>query len=331
MNYILLILAAALAFGAYRLWRLSEQAKEAGKKAEAACPPLGRFLEVEGPTGPIRMHFVDQGPKAEDSAVASARPPILMIHGLSGSLRHFSATVLDDLARDHRVIAIDRPGMGYSDQPPGGPFGPEAQAETLDVLLEELAAAPPLVVGHSLGGAVALALALRRPVAGLLLLAPATHPFKNKPPTPDKTVDSAFMRKALAYTVGPTMIEKLRPQSLATAFGPQSPPPEFSIAGGGVLMMRPSQIETTMADGSLSRPALERQSAKYAAIEAPITILFGDEDRVLDAEDHAPPLQAKAPQTKLELLKGVGHMIPFSDPERVVSAAREMTGAPAPD
>ena len=328
MMIFLLILFALLAFAVYRLWRLRETARAAGKAAEAACPPIGRFLEIDGPTGAIRLHYVDKGPTEPQPKDAPARPPIFMVHGLSGSLRHFSATILDDLARDHRVIAVDRPGMGYSDPPPGGPFGLQAQAETLDVLLTKLSAAPPLVIGHSLGGSVGLALALLRPVAGLLLLAPATHPFKNKPPTPDKTVDSAFMRRAIAYTIGPAMIEKLRPQSLGAAFGPQTPPPEFGIAGGGVLMLRPSQIETTMADGSMLRPALERQSAQYAAIEAPITVLFGDQDGVLNAEDHAPPLQAKAPQTKLTILEGVGHMIPFAEPDLTAAAAREMTGAP---
>lgn len=328
MMIFLLILFALIAFVIYRVWRLRQAARAAGKAAEAACPPLGRFLAIDGPTGPMRLHYVDKGPTEPQTEDAPARPPILMIHGLSGSLRHFSATILDDLARDHRVIAVDRPGMGYSDQPPGGPFGPQAQAETLDRLLNKLSAAPPLVIGHSLGGSVGLALALLRPVAGLLLLAPATHPFKNKPPTPDKTIDSAFMRRAIAHTIGPATIEKLRPQSLGVAFGPQTPPPEFSIAGGGILMMRPSQIETTMADGSLLRPALESQSAQYAAIEAPITVLFGDQDGVLNPEDHGPPLQAKAPQTQLQMLPGVGHMIPFAEPDLTAAAAREMTGAP---
>ena len=76
-------------------------------------------------------------------------------------------------------------------------------------------------------------------------------------------------------------------------------------------------------------PALETQSAKYAAIQAPIMILFGDQDGVLNVEDHAPPLQAKAPQTQLRVLEGVGHMIPFVEPDLVVAAAREMTGAPS--
>lgn len=319
----LLILLVLLVLAALRVVQLRAKALAAGKAAEAACPPLGRFLEVESPTGPCRMHFLEKAPEE----APEGRPPILMIHGLSGTLRHFSATILDDLARDHRVIAVDRPGMGYSDQPPGGPFGVAQQAEAIDNLLKAIDCPPPLVMGHSLGGSVALALALRRPVAGLLLLAPATHSFRNKPPTPDQTIDSPFLRRAIAYTIGHLVIARNRDRTLAVAFGPQESPPEFIIAAGGVLMMRPSQIETTLADGALLRPALEAQSARYAAIEAPITVLFGDQDGLLNAEEHGPPLKSKAPQTRLRILKGVGHMIPFVEPDLTVAAAREMTGA----
>lgn len=328
----LIVLLVLVLGGALLLRRAMRGAAAAGKAAEAACPPIGRFVEVSGPTGPLRLHYLEKRPDSDPESAdraddADTRPPVVMIHGLAGSLRHFSATVMDELARDHRVIAVDRPGMGYSDQPPGGPFGVEAQAETLDAFLQTLEIRPPLIVGHSLGGSVALALALRRPVAGLMLLAPATHPFKAKPPTPDRTVDSPFMRRAIAYTIGPDMIAQNRAQSLAVAFGPQQAPAEFAVAGGGVLMMRPRQIETTLADAALLNGALEAQSARYAAIEAPITVLFGDQDGILQPQEHAPPLQAKAPQVKTRIFEGVGHMLPFVRPDETIDAIREMTGA----
>lgn len=316
MLLIALVLAGALA--------LTRSARRAGEQAEAACPPIGRFKEVSTGRGLVRLHYLDKGPTDATAAAGASAPPILMIHGLSGSLRHFSATILDDLARERRVLAVDRPGMGYSDRLPGGPADLDAQADAMAGLLDAVDAEPPLVIGHSLGGAVALALALRRPVAGLLLLAPATHPFKARPPTPDATIDSPFIRRLIARTVGPMTVEKARPQNLSIAFGPQQPPAEFSLAAGGALMMRPSQIETTLEDVSMLQASLAAMAPRYGEITAPLLVLFGDRDGVLEAGDHTAPLAAKAPQTETRILNGLGHMLPFSAADEVVDAARRM-------
>ncbi|MEM9724457.1 MAG: alpha/beta fold hydrolase [Pseudomonadota bacterium] len=317
------LLLLIVGFLAGALW-LARSARLAGEAAEAACPPIGRFTEVSTARGPMRLHYLEKGPTEAAAEAVASGPPILMIHGLSGSLRHFSATVLDDLARERRVLAVDRPGMGYSDRLPGGPADLDAQADAIAGLLDALAVDPPLVIGHSLGGSVALALALRRPVAGLLLLAPATHPFKAKPPTPDATIDSPAIRRLIARTVGPMTVEKARPQNLSIAFGPQQPPAEFSLAAGGALMMRPSQIETTLEDVSMLQASLAAMAPRYGEVTAPIVILFGDRDGVLEAGDHTAPLAAKAPQAEIRILNGLGHMLPFAAADEVVDAARRM-------
>ena len=70
------------------------------KRVELGMPPEGRFLQVQG----TRVHYLEQG----------TGPCILMIHGLSGVAQNFGYQVMGELARDHRVIAVDRPGSGYS-------------------------------------------------------------------------------------------------------------------------------------------------------------------------------------------------------------------------
>ena len=127
--------AGALGAGLYT----SRKARE----AEAAVPMDGRMVEAGG----HRFHVAEQGQGR----------PLLLIHGLAGQMRNFSYALLDRLATDYRVILIDRPGSGYS--APGETANIRAQAAQIARFIAALELEKPLVVGHSLGGAVALALA----------------------------------------------------------------------------------------------------------------------------------------------------------------------------
>src|ERR1700678_4099724 len=139
------------------------------RRVEAALPPAGGFIDVAG----ARLHVVERG----------EGPSILMLHGLAGQLGDFTYALVELLAAQYRVVAVDRPGSGYSVRIPGASAALGAQADVLAALIDTLQLGRPLVVGHSLGGAVALALAQRHPeqVAGLALLAPLTHLVQEPP------------------------------------------------------------------------------------------------------------------------------------------------------
>lgn len=68
------------------------------RRIEAAMPPTGRFVAVPG----ARLHVVEQG----------QGPAVLLVHGLAGQLGHFGYGMVEPLARDFRVIAVDRPAQG---------------------------------------------------------------------------------------------------------------------------------------------------------------------------------------------------------------------------
>ena len=108
-------------------------------------------------------------------------PPILVLHGLGGTSLNWAA-VAPSLVATRRVLVPDLPGHGRSTAP-GSLVSLEPFADALAALVEHEKAAPLPVVGHSLGGLVAVRLAVRRPeaVAGLVLCAPAgissTRPF----------------------------------------------------------------------------------------------------------------------------------------------------------
>jgi pimeloyl-ACP methyl ester carboxylesterase len=127
----------------------------------------------------IRLHIAEQG---------TGDPPLVLTHGWADDSSVWDG-VVDDLARDRRVVTWDLRGHGRSEVAPPGAYAREhALADLARVV--EAAGAPCVLGGHSLGGYLALAHALRRPadVAALVLVAagpgvrdPKTTSQQNKP------------------------------------------------------------------------------------------------------------------------------------------------------
>src|ERR687885_1619742 len=109
--------------------------------------------------GGVRLFYVLAGP-------AGAVPPLVFLHGLGGSGSTWQ-TVLADLAVRHRVCALDLPGHGASDKPAPATadYSVAGLARAVAQALDLLGLAPAVLVGHSLGGAVAMQVALDRPAA----------------------------------------------------------------------------------------------------------------------------------------------------------------------
>src|SRR6202047_2613415 len=128
-------------------------AANTARKVKAAVPPCGQFIEIDGQ----RLHYVDTG---------GTGPAIVMIHGLGGTLWNFTYAPVDKLSGEFRVIAVDRPGSGYSTRPDDAPAKLSAQADTLAKFMRALGLKQPLLVGHSLGGALSLALPREHPECG---------------------------------------------------------------------------------------------------------------------------------------------------------------------
>lgn len=276
------------------------------RKVEALLPPKGRMVDVPG----ARLHVREFG----------EGPAILMIHGLGGQLAHFSYAVAPQLAGRFRVVAVDRPGSGWSTGSNGaGGADLASQAAALAGLIDRLALGRPLVVGHSLGGAVALALALGHPdkVAGLALLAPLTHmPEGDRVPDVFKglMIRRPLLRKLVAWTLAtPRSISKSK-ETLDQVFGPDPVPKDFGMRGAGLLSLRPAAYLAASADLQALPDALPAQQARYGALRLPLGILFGRGDRILDWRFHGQALAARVDGARLELIDG-GHMLPVTHPD----------------
>src|SRR5262249_46086107 len=138
-----------------------------------AYPPRGRFVKVHR----MRQHVVELGTAPADA------PPIVLIHGAGCNLEDMRLDLGEQLAAHHRVILIDRPGMGWSRRKGRDGSAPQFQAAILRELLDQLGIARAIIVGHSWGGALAASFALDYPdrTAALILL--ASPLYQNAHPT----------------------------------------------------------------------------------------------------------------------------------------------------
>ncbi|GGC53645.1 alpha/beta fold hydrolase [Chelatococcus reniformis] len=282
---------------------------------ERVAPPLGRFLDIDGQ----RIHYLDVG----------SGPPILMIHGLGGQMGNFTYALAGRLADDFRLIIVDRPGSGYSTRPRDARCNVRAQAATMAGVAAALGLERPLVVGHSLGGAIALALAIDHPqtVGGLALIAPFTQPQDEAPPMfRALDVRSPLLRTLIAWTAAVPM-GVLRAEQIADAvFAPERPPDDFARKGGGVLSLRPKSYWNSSADMVVAGDDLPTMLERYGSLAGPVGMLYGTGDNLLDHCVHALKAKEQIPGLALELVPG-GHMLPVTQPDAAARMIRSVAAA----
>ena len=282
------------------------------RRIELGLPPEGRFITIMG----NRIHYVEQG---------SGPRTVLLVHGLTGVLQNFTYAMLGELARDCRVIAIDRPGSGYSKRPLRSSASLAVQADVIAGLIDALQLDRPVVVGHSLGGAVALATALRHPdkISALALIAPLSRMPAGGPPGifASLTIRWHWLRWLFAWTLVLPLAARQRERIMRTAFGPEAVPAHFALRGGGAQAMRPSNHIAASRDLVALEPVLPRLQEGYEDLQLPVHILYGWGDRILDPQEQGRVLADQLPKGELELVEG-GHMLPLTQPQRCVEFVR---------
>lgn len=277
------------------------------RRVQRLIPRDGEFFEVDG----SRLHYVDRG----------EGPPIVMIHGLGGQLRNFNY-LLDELTERHRVILVDRPGSGYSNCPRGaGLEGIARQASLVCKLIEHLKIERPLLVGHSLGGAIALAVGLNHPeqISGLALLAPVTQMLTDLPAAfRGLAVEPAPLRVALAWTlVAP--LSRWGPRAVVEElFSPDPVPSDFEVRAGSGLARRPNNFQASAWEMRALPNELPQMVERYASLSVPVRILFGEGDTILDPRVHGEALLKAAPDARLKIIPG-GHMLPVAWPSETAA------------
>ena len=210
-------------------------------KIKRSIPKFGKITRLED----AEIHWYDSGQGR----------PIIMLHGLGGNLRNFTYALTERLDDDFRVIAIDRAGSGWSRRSKPVIATLQEQARILSEFIEQERIEKPLIVGHSLGGAIALAFALehRKQISGLALICPATQPVDR---VPDifrfLNITSPALRFFVAYTFSSFIGILTRKNTFQIAFAPEPVSENFSIEGGGDLALSSRAFIKTSEDLILS-------------------------------------------------------------------------------
>lgn len=308
--YILSGLLAAIGLGLLLTFLFTRQV---ASKIRTAMPPRGQMHAVEGG----QIHAVEKGEGR----------PVLLIHGLSGNLHNFTYASFDPLADQFRVIAIDRPGCGHSARDSDDHARLPVQAAMIAEFIRGNELEKPLIVGHSLGGAVALALALdhRDLVGGLALISPLTAVQTEVPSVFNGlNMPVPALRSLIAHTLAlPAMIRN-GAKVVGTIFHPAAPPADFRERGGGLLALRPEAVYAASTDMHAVPLDLADLQARYGELDLPIGVLYGDQDKVLQHDLHIRALTGVLPDVHVEIIENGGHMPPVVDAERSLAFIREM-------
>lgn len=286
----------------------------AARRAERAHPPRGRFVEVEG----VRLHYLDQSPESGD-----AWPVVVLIHGNGVSSDDWVLSGLfDRLAQTHRVVAIDRPGFGYSERPRDRPWTAADQARVLMAALSELGVdAPAVVVGHSWGTLVAMEAALAEParVRGLVLMSGYYWPT----PRPDVLLGGGpaipGLGDVMRYTVSPLLGRAMAPLAFKQIFSPAPVAPHFAEGFSVGMAMRPSQIRAVAADTAMMPGEAAKTAERHLELTAPVLVISGDGDRIVDVEHQSRRLARELLGGELQVVAGAGHMVHHIAPDEVAT------------
>jgi pimeloyl-ACP methyl ester carboxylesterase len=206
-----------------------------------------------------------------------------------------------------------------------------AQAKLLHRALLQLGVAQPVVVGHSWGSMVAIALALQQPeyVRGLLLLSGYYYPTARLDAVMFSPPALPVIGDLLSYTVAPVLGRLMWPALVRKLFAPAETPARFRIEYPVWMGLRPSQVRASAEEAALMSPSAARLAKRYRELAMPVTIMAGAGDLQVLPELHSERLHRELPQSELIVVPGVGHMIQHSAPEKVMAAIERLGGTAA--
>ena len=273
---------------------------------EAAFPPLGVLLEVDG----VKLHALTRG----------AGPNLVLIHGASGNLRDM-LPLIGLLAGQYRVTAFDRPGLGWSDPIPDG-ASLRAQALHLAKGAALLGITDPIVLGQSYGGSVALAWALDAPLRpkALVLVSAPSLPWPGKLDPWYRLTDNWFGQNVVIPMVAAFVPESYINRAVMGIFAPDAAPADYLTYIGAGLSIRRQSLRTNSDQVNALRDQIVAQSARYGELTLPIELVHGDADTIVPLAIHSQPLSVLLPNAHLTVLKGTGHMPHHAQPQAVVDA-----------
>ena len=305
---LIVVVAGALALGTELVSR----------EVESAYPPKGAFLTLPGG----RIHYVERRPSGE------SRGTVVLLHGASSGHADLLATLAPELAH-YRVIALDRPGDGWSDRIEGSAMAdPARQAAVLMQALDQIAPERFVLVAHSLAGALSARIALDRPerLLGLVLLGGVTHPWPGGIAWYHHVVSWPLIGPVFARLVALPLASAMLGAGADSVFAPRPVTPGYIEPAEIRLLLRPEIFRANSQDIAATHAFVSAQAPRYRELKMPVVAITGDSDAIVSPTIHSATIAQQAPQGRFVLLPGVGHMPHHAAPEIVVEAVDQMVG-----
>lgn len=287
---------------------------------ERRHPPSGEFATVNG----TRLHFVHVPAPAGGDL-----PPLVFVHGASGNLLDQMLPLRPLLEGRAEMLFVDRPGHGWSGRGGDRNDNPAAQVETIAALMDQLGMDKAVIVGHSFAGAVLTAFGVLRPekVAGLVFLAPASHPWPGGETSwyyelSEMPVVGWLFAQTLAWPGGIMRLD----DATACVFAPNAVPQDYANEAAIRLVLRPKAFRANARDVAGLFDFVEKLAPRYGEIAAPTVVISGNRDTVVYEEIHSLGLARDIPGAELVWIENLGHKPDWIATEVAVAAIEKVAG-----
>ena len=294
--------------------RTLKEAQSAVRQADRTAKAIARTLRPERPRPAPAGRFVTVDGLPVHVIVRGRGRPVVLIHGNGTMAEDFALCgLIDRLAARYRVIALDRPGFGRTARPRHRVWTASAQAALVDRVLEQLKVERPLLVGHSWGTLVALALTAenRRALRGLVLLSGFYFPETRADAALAGPLAVPGFGDAARALVPAAMNRNMAEQAFRRVFWPQPVPTRFSAHFPVDQATSATQLRAGTEDAATMNATASWLQGVYPRMTLPVAIVTGSADVVVNASRHAVRLHAAIPGSTLKLLPGHGHMIHY--------------------
>jgi pimeloyl-ACP methyl ester carboxylesterase len=276
---------------------------------------------------------IDVGGYKLNSVLLEARgkadlPPIVFLHGASTGLYDPMLSFRDELQGRAKLLFVDRPGHGQSDVGAEENIRPDGQADAIARLMRKRGIAKAIIVGHSFGGVIAAALAVRHPemVSGLVLLSPVVYPWKGGVAWYYDAATAPVSGRLFSALVVPPIGLLALDRAIQAVFSPNRRPAGYIAETRALQALRPAAFRHNAREVAALSAWAKTGSKSYPGIKAPTVIITGDADKIVSPDIQSRHLARDIHGARLIVVHNLGHKSDYVARDLAIAAIETVAG-----